>query len=171
MVLLGEIIKNAANMDIEAFSRKYLFDPLGTDSVSWAIRYPNGMIETAGGLEITPRDMLKIGVTFLKNGQWNGQQIISKHWVEKSSTSFSGNRGINVPGEASGRLGYSYSWWTKTYYKSGKRVNMYSASGWGGQHIMVLPELNTVVVFTGGNYVTKRPPFKILKNYIIPAIN
>ena len=47
---------------------------------------------------------------------------------------------------------------------------MYSAAGWGGQHIMVLPEINAVVVFTGGNYVTKRPPFKILEKYILPAI-
>jgi len=46
---------------------------------------------------------------------------------------------------------------------------MYTASGFGGQHIMVLPELNTVVVFTCGNYLTKRPPFKILKKYVIPA--
>jgi len=43
------------------------------------------------------------------------------------------------------------------------------AQDWGGQFIMVLPELNTVVVFTGGNYVTKRPDFKILEEYVIPA--
>jgi len=47
---------------------------------------------------------------------------------------------------------------------------MFSAGGWGGQHIMVLPELNSVVVFTGGNYVTKRPPFKIIKKYVLPAL-
>ena len=93
-----------------------------------------------------------------------------ENWVEKSATTFPGNTRINVPGEDSGWNGYSYTWWTKTLYKSGKRINMYSASGFGGQHIMILPELNTVVAFTGGNYITKRPPFKILKNYIIPAI-
>ena len=48
---------------------------------------------------------------------------------------------------------------------------MYSAGGWGGQHIMVFPELNTVVVFTGGNYVTKRPPFEILREYVMPAFD
>ena len=48
---------------------------------------------------------------------------------------------------------------------------MYAAGGFGGQHIMVLPEVNTVVVFTGGNYLTKRPPFKILKKYVIPAFD
>jgi len=45
------------------------------------------------------------------------------------------------------------------------------AQRWGGQLIMVLPELNTVVVFTGGNYVTKRPDFKILEEFVIPAFD
>jgi CubicO group peptidase (beta-lactamase class C family) len=67
-------------------------------------------------------------------------------------------------------MGYSYSWWTKQYSRSGNTIHMYAASGFGGQHIMVFPELNMVVVFTGGNYLTKRPPFKILKKYVIPAI-
>ncbi|GAH98219.1 unnamed protein product, partial [marine sediment metagenome] len=39
------------------------------------------------------------------------------------------------------------------------------------QNIMVFPELNTVVVFTGGNYTSKTTIFKILKKYIIPAID
>ena len=48
---------------------------------------------------------------------------------------------------------------------------MFSAGGWGGQKIMILPALATVVVFTGGNYTTKRPPYKILERYILPSIH
>ncbi len=46
---------------------------------------------------------------------------------------------------------------------------MYYAGGFGGQHIMVFPELNAVVAFTGGNFVSKRPPFIILEKYVLPA--
>jgi CubicO group peptidase (beta-lactamase class C family) len=169
-IVLGEIIKHATNMDIDEFSRRYFFEPLGVNYAHWSIRYKSGVIEAAGSLETTPRAMIKIGTTFLNGGVWNGEQIISEQWVEKCTTAFTGNRGINVPGENSGKLGYCYSWWTKTFVHSGKRIDMYTASGWGGQHIMIFPSLNTVVVFTGGNYVTKRPPFKILKRYIIPAL-
>ncbi len=115
--------------------------------------------------------MAKIGVLFLKKGVWNGKQIISEQWVEKSSTSFPGNNGINIPGVASGRHGYSYSWWTKSYSISGKNINMFNAGGWGGQEIIVMPEVNTVVVFTGGNYTSNVKVFKILEKYIIPAIH
>ena len=171
MIVLGEIIRYATKMNIDEFSIKYLFEPLGVDSSLWELQFENGVIETGGSLAITPRDMAKIGVTFLNKGVWNGKRIISEQWVEKSATSFPGNSGINIPGEPSGRNGYSYSWWIKTFSVHGKKIDMYSAGGWGGQHIMVLPELNTVIVFTGGNYVSPRPPFKILRKYILPAID
>ncbi|NOY37231.1 MAG: serine hydrolase [Chlorobi bacterium] len=169
MIVLGEVIKNATKMNIAGFSEKYLFEPLGIDPYDW-LQYENGVIDAAGGLKITSRDMVKIGVTFLNKGVWNGKQIISGQWAEKSAASFPGNNRIKVPGTDSGRNGYAYSWWTKQYSKSGKRINMNYAGGWGGQYIMVFPELNTVVVFTGGTYTSKIRVFKILEEYVIPAI-
>ena len=169
IIVLGEIIKNATKMNIDEFSKKYLFVPLEIDSFNWPLKFENGV--DGNNLEITPRAMAKIGATFLSNGVWNEKQIVSEQWIKKSATPFHGNIGIDIPGEDSGRMGYSYTWWTKGYSHSGKEINMYTASGFGGQHIMVLPEVNTVVVFTGGNYVTKRPPFKILEKYVIPAFN
>lgn len=169
MILLGEIIRHASGMNIDEFSTRYLFSPLGIDSQYWRLRFENGVFETGGGLDMTPRDMAKIGATFLNGGVWNGNRIISVHWVDKSATAFPGNHGIDIPGEDSGKKGYSYSWWIKTYTRPGGKLSMYSAGGWGGQHIIVLPELDAVIVFTGGNFVTRRPPHKILKKYIIPA--
>jgi len=169
MVLLGEILRNASNLSIDEFSQTYLFEPLGIDSSNWDLQYENGV--DANVLRLTPRGMAKIGVTFLNNGIWQGQRMVSEEWIKKSARPYQGNNGINIPGEDSGRMGYSYSWWTKEYTKAGKRIHMYAAGGWGGQHIMVLPEVNAVVIFTGGNFLAKRPPYKILEKYIIPALN
>ena len=168
MHLLGEIVRNATDMNIDDFSCQYLFQPLGIDSSDWSVIFENGVI--ANDVKLTPRAMAKIGATFLNKGIWNGDRIVSSAWVEKSTSPYGGNQGINIPGEDSGRMGYSYSWWTKEYSEAGKKIHMYTASGFGGQHIMVLPEVSTVVVFTGGNYLSKRPPFKIIKKYVIPAI-
>ena len=170
MIVLGEIIKHATGMSIDEFSGEYLFGPLGIDSYDWYNRFPNGVIEAAGGLALTPRGMVKIGATFLGGGVWNGEQVVPEQWVQSSATTYPGNTGIDIPGEDSGLNGYSYSWWTKEYFDSGKTVHMYSAGGWGGQHIMVLPELDAVVVFTGGNYVSYRPPYEILEDYLLPAL-
>lgn len=170
IILLSEILRTASGMAIDEFSTTYLFEPMGIDTSNWTIQYPNGVFEAAGSLQLTPRAMVKFGATFLNGGIWNGNRIISQEWVDKSSVPFGNNTGINVPGEPSGKLGYAYTWWTKTHKHSTGDIHMYSASGWGGQHIMVLPEVNTVVVFTGGNYTTKRPPFEVLERFILPGI-
>ena len=167
-ILLGEILKNATKMNIDEFSGKYLFEPLGIDPYYWS-QYKNGVVDAAGSIKITPRDMAKIGVTFLNKGVWNGKQIISEKWVDKSAASFPGNNWLNNWDDHWGMKGYSYSWWTHLFSRSGKRINMFYAAGWGGQYIMAIPELNTVVVFTGGNFVSYRPSFEILKKYILPA--
>ncbi len=170
-ILLGGIIENATKMNIDEFSDKYLFTPLGIDSFDWAVRFECGVIEAASGLIMTPRDMVKIGVTYLNNGVWNGKQIISQQWVKKSANSYRDNKGINVPGTDKKNVGYSYSWWTTKFSDSGKEINIYYAAGWGGQHIMVIPDLNAVVVTTGGAYTSVVKIFTLIDKYIIPAFN
>ncbi len=169
MVVLGEIIHNATQLSIDEFARIYLFEPLGIDTADWALQYENGV--DANNLRLTPRAMTKIGALFLNRGSWEGKQIVPEAWIEKSAIPYGSNKGINIPGEPSGKLGYSYGWWTKDYHQSGKMIHMYAAGGFGGQHIMILPEVNTVVVFTGANFLTRRPPFKILEKYLIPALD
>ncbi len=170
-IVLGEIIKNATGMELDKFSEEYLFKPLGIDSSYWGERYSNGVIEAGGGLEITPRDMVKIGVMYLNNGVYNGKRILSKQWIENCTTAFANNKNINIPGHDSGIHSYSYSWWLKTYTNFGKKINMYHGVGWGGQEIIVLPELNTVVVFTGGNYTATIKVIEMLEEYILPAFD
>jgi CubicO group peptidase (beta-lactamase class C family) len=168
--VLGEIIKNATELNLDEFSGQYLFEPLGTAPCYWT-QISDGVVDGAGGLRITPRDMTKVGVIFLNRGDWNGKRIVSEQWVDKSGTPFPGNSWLNSWDDHWGMRGYSYSWWTHTFSRSGERIDMFYAGGWGGQYIMVAPELNTVVVFTGGNYTSYRPPFEILKEYILPAFN
>ncbi len=169
MVILGEILKNATNMNIDEFSKKYLFEKLAVDSTQWT-QYRNGMFDAAGSLRLTPRDMLKFGVTYLNDGMWHDERIISSEWVVKSSKIYNQNEGINIPIEDSGKNGYAYSWWISELSHSGVNIKMFRAGGWGGQSIMVFPELDMVVVFTGGNYKTNSSLYKIIKKYILPAI-
>jgi CubicO group peptidase (beta-lactamase class C family) len=169
-IVLGGIIENTTAMDIDEFSEEYLFEPLGIDSFDWWLRYPSGVIEAAGGLKMTPRDMAKIGVTYLNNGVWNGERIVSEEWVEKSATSYGDNKGIDVPGTDQRNVGYSYSWWIKTFANSDEEIDMFCAVGWGGQNICVFPDLNAVVVFTGGTYTRTVKTFTLLDRCIIPAM-
>lgn len=166
--ILVEILKNATGMTLDEFSEKYLFEPLGIASYDWWLKFPSsGDIQGAGGLKLTPRDMVKIGSMMLNRGMWNGQRIVSEEWVDKCGIPFAGNYDIKIPGEDMGAVGYGFTWWTKQYADFGP---MFCALGWGGQKIMIFPELDAVVVFTGANYNSKVKQNKILGKYVLPAI-
>ena len=166
-ILLGEIIKNASGMTFNEFAEKYLFEPLGITEYEWPL-VNNGPPDAAGGLKISPRAMVKIGATFLNNGRWQGKQIISESWVRKSAVPYKNNVEIKVPGEKSWRHGYTYGWWTRSF--EDYDLDIYFAGGWGGQNIMIAPDENMVVVFTGGNFTSIPPPKKLMDKYIIPAV-
>jgi CubicO group peptidase (beta-lactamase class C family) len=169
IVILGEILKNATGTPIDSFAQQYLFDPLGIDTATW-YRHPNGVVATDGTLYLRPRDMLKFGVTYLNGGEWQGQSILPAYWTERSQTDYGNNSGIKVPIEDSGRNGYGYTWWTSEFRLRGRTVHAYRANGWGGQVIMVFPELDMVMVVTGGNYAARSTLFKLVKKYILSAV-
>jgi len=166
MIVLGEVLKNATGTNILDFGKKYLFEPLGIDSVYW-YHFNNGAFACDGSVFMKPRDMLKIGITFLNDGMWNGQRIISKEWVEKSKTSYRNNTGIDIPLDDTGKNGYAYTWWTNEVNGPNGKVNLFQASGWGGQEIIVIPDLDMVVVFTGGNYVVKKHIYQMLEIFYL----
>ena len=123
---------------------------------------------------LTSRDMLKLGVTSLNNGVWEGQRILSKSWVRKSAAPYSSwfNTFLQPipPGEnAWGRSGYAYTWWTHEFSKGLKAIPSYFALGWGGQKIFILPEQDAVMVFTGANYTSADLTTRILSKFVIPA--
>jgi CubicO group peptidase (beta-lactamase class C family) len=168
--VLGEVVKHASGMRLDSFSQKYLFEPMGIKTARWAIIYPTGEVHAAAGLKITPRDMVKIGAMMLNGGTWNGKRIVSEDWVAKSMAPYANNRHIKVPGEDLGRMGYSYTWWTKNVKVNSTEVTWFSANGWGGQKIVVLPEIETVIVCTGANYTSKVKENDLLMDYILAAM-
>jgi CubicO group peptidase (beta-lactamase class C family) len=178
MILLGEIIKNATGMDIEAFSWQYLFEPLGIEMPPWRWIENTSVIYAGGDQHLTPREMLKFGVTYLEDGTWNGQQVVPRQWIEKSSLPYSGpdNHWFNSPiksippGDNTwGPRGYAYTWWTHIFSHAGKKFPAFWAFGWGGQEIVIFPDQNAVIVFTGGNYTSADSTARILVKYVIPA--
>lgn len=178
MIVLGEIIKNATGMDIEAFSGRYLFAPMGIEAPEWRWIGDSGVVYAGGDQKLTPREMLKFGATYLNDGFWDGQQIVSERWVQHSNNPYSGpdNSWLNhllrpiPPGDNTwGPRGYSYAWWTHMFSHSGERFPAFWAFGFGGQKIVVFPDQNAVVVFTAGNYTSTDTSAEILTEYLIPA--
>lgn len=50
------------------------------------------------------------------------------------------------------------------------RVDMVVATGNGGQKIYLVPELDLIVVMTGGNYNAQSPSSAVMATELLPAI-
>ncbi len=134
--VLGVIVAEAAGMPLEAYAQEVLFDPLGITPGDW-MRSPQGEVGAGSGLEMTPRDMLKLGYLYLRDGEWEGKPIIVPEYARAATT-------WQSAGDATGGwAAYGYQWWV-TATNAGYPA--YFALGYGGQHIFVVPALDLVVV-------------------------
>ncbi|MBN2006849.1 MAG: serine hydrolase [Anaerolineae bacterium] len=153
--VLSAILQQTTGMSSRDFAEKTLFEPLGISKVRWEAD-AKGISIGGWGLQITPRDMAKLGYLYLHNGQWDGQQIVSAEWVRNATQQHTGTGG-DV-------LGYGYQWWT---YPS---LAAYTALGRDGQTIFVIPDADLIVVTTaaiGGHDEI----FQLIEQYVVPAVN
>jgi CubicO group peptidase (beta-lactamase class C family) len=92
--------------------------------------------------------MAKIGQLVLAGGRWNDRQIVSKDWIEASTT-----RKLKATDDQS----YGYLWWLGRIRLNGRDVSWVGALGRGGQSIRIVPELDLVVAVTAGYYEDYSP--------------
>lgn len=162
MIVAG-IIEKAAEMPLDKFAEKYLFNPLNIVEYRW-IKDSTGFCHAGGGLFLKPEDMLKIGILVLNKGIWEGNVIISESWIRKSCqsyflTSFS-------------EYNYGYFWWIKEMKVSDvKTTKVISAQGAGGQYMYILPEFGLIVAFTENNFGTPLAGPFIFSTYLLPALH
>ncbi len=136
MLLRG--LANQLEQPLRQWADDNFYAKLGITDYDWQSQ-PGGYPEGSARMLMRPRDMLKVGITYLNQGQWQGEQVIPKAWVKAVSTV-----------QASSETGdYSYLFWLREV--AGKRY--YSADGDGGQYINIFPDDNMVIVMTQGNYL------------------
>jgi len=92
---------------------------------------------SGGGLFINTLDHARFGLLFLRKGNWNGKQLLSKKWVDAAHVSSTPNPS------------YGYMWWIN---KPGRRhwegvsEKLYYAAGFGGNFIVIDEEHDVVIV-------------------------
>jgi len=165
--VLGEIIKKTTGMRIDRFAEKYLFGPLGVKGHEWEFINPE-VVHAAGNLKLRPRDVAKLGYIYLNGGTWNGRRIVSEKWIEESTQAYiSVTPSLWAKGNGDK---YGYHWWLRTEQIDSTPVTSFMRSGWGGQRIGVFPDLDMVVVLTGGKYIGKDQSNEMIGRYILPSV-
>jgi CubicO group peptidase (beta-lactamase class C family) len=145
--LLSRVFEAATGKDIEEYAHNNLFSPLGISNYYWK-RTPTGLEDTEGGLYLNPHDLAKVGLLFLQHGVWKGKQIVQGDWVRASVTP-----ATTVSPEGTK---YGYLWWLHPYGDPPGHL-AWAAHGFGGQRLIVMPEYEMVMVFTGWNTLPGQP--------------
>ena len=101
----------------------------------------------------------------MNNGAIDKKRIIPEQWVKDSIRNYRKNTG--------NEWGYGYSWWLVEL----KNHSSFHAIGYGGQYIIVIPDLNMVIVTTADATVDNtgaRNQYNsiigIVEDHIIPAV-
>ena len=106
-----------------------------------ASRYP------AYHINLSTRDMARIGHLMLREGNWNGRQLIPRDWVKESTSAITRVSEMNPLRRRDGPWGYGYLWWVwDGPHSAGPYEGAYTGLGAVGQHITILPKLDLVVV-------------------------
>lgn len=135
--LLGLIIERATGQYLSAYLQEKLWKPMGMEyPATWSIDKENNGIEKAFCcLNAKARDFAKLGLLYLHQGKWNGQQLVPAEWVKKCTVA------NEEPGTA---WFYNRQWWIPS-----KTSGDFAAVGHLGQYIYVSPRKNAVVLRLG----------------------
>ncbi|MDR7122333.1 serine hydrolase [Rheinheimera soli] len=135
--LLLTLLQQQLKQPLRPWAKQQLFDKLGFTNYRWDTQ-PDGVPEGSARLWLTSRDMLKLGVLYLQQGQWQGEQLLPSGWVQQMTS----RQAKSPAGD------YGYYFWLRQQ----DGVSYYTAEGDGGQYIAVFPTLDMVLVLTQGNY-------------------
>ncbi len=168
--LLSALITRSTEKCAQEFAAEHLFAPLGIDQPATIMQHtfsqkdvfrnraggwpkdPQGNSIGGWGLVLKPRDMARFGYLYLNGGQWDGEQIVPKQWVEDSVSP-------HTPG-------YGYQWWLRDV----NGVFVFSAVGQGGQHIFCIPQKDLVVIVASKLGSRYRDRWSLLEEFVIPAV-
>ena len=99
---------------------------------------------------LSTRDMAKIGQLMLNEGRWNGTPLIPFNWVKNSTSTVTPHETLverwgpadpNTP-----HMSYGYMWWLMDEFMEDPAYEgTYTAIGYGGQYITVIPKEKLVI--------------------------
>jgi len=150
--ILSGIVKRTVGGDFQDYydyTQQRLFLPLGIHSAALETDN-NGTFIGSSYMYASARDWARLGQLCLQDGQWQGNRLLPEGWLAYSTTPTPNNPKTN----------YGAHFWLNADPEDGQQrtwpslpVDTYSMNGYQGQHVIIVPSRNLVVVrlgFSGG---------------------
>ncbi|WP_028400555.1 serine hydrolase domain-containing protein [Ectobacillus panaciterrae] len=137
--LLSYMLQHATGICAAQFADKYLFGPLNITDYEWE-QDPQGISIGGFGMKMKAEDLLKLGLLYLHNGEWKGQQIVSPDWIQQSCEPlFTTYERI---------ASYGFHWWVMDKPGFDVPYKVYFALGYAGQYVIIVPDLHLTAVIS-----------------------
>ncbi|PPH76063.1 serine hydrolase domain-containing protein [Rathayibacter rathayi] len=151
------VVQRASGQSLTDFLRPRLLDPLGIGEVAWH-RDDSGREFGYSGLHATTEAAAALGLLYLQEGRWGGEQILSPEWVAEASRA-------HIPTHEDGgpdwQQGYGFQFW--------RSLHGYRADGAYGQFSLIVPEHDLVIALTGQTADT-RTLLALVWEHLLPAV-
>ena len=154
--LLSIVLSTAIKQNAADFAKQKLFGPLQIDNYTWHSD-EEGYLYGENGLDLTVRDMAKIGTLYLQHGRWGDVQVVSDAYVRDSTTKHN-------DGGPPVKSAYGYQWWIND---TGTDPAAFFAAGHKGQLIYVVP--NRDLAFSVAADSIPGGSRKFIDNVVLPA--
>lgn len=122
------------------FPRRALFDRLGMrDTLVGTDRFGDFIFSSQ--VYTNARDLARLGLLYLQNGRWLGEQLLTPEWI----------RFVRTPAPATAASGrfYGAQWWLVPDDRNDVPRDAYTTAGNRGQYVIVVPSHAVVIVRRG----------------------
>jgi len=145
--MLTCIVEQRTGMKLMDFLKERLFSKIGIEK-AWSTTSPQGIACGGWGMNMTTRELARFGQLYLQKGYWNGENILSPHWVALATArhTWSGWQKVGAQRLGEGtdwEQGYGFQFWCCTH-------DAFRADGAYGQYTVVMPEQDAVVSLAAG---------------------
>ncbi len=131
----------------ESFMRERLFGPLGMTSAAPRFDAAGTFIGSSFCFA-TPKDFARFGLLYLRDGVWEGRRLLPEGWVDYARTPT-----FQQPDCPDGP--YGAHWWLGL-----AGPGSFSANGYEGQHIVLCPDRDLIIVRNGATPEATQPAVK-----------
>lgn len=161
--LIGMVLERATGQNASYYLQEKIWKPIGMEfNGSWSLdSEKSGFEQMQSGINARAIDFAKFGRLYLKNGSWNGSQVIPAKWVAESTqedgsldraTYYLYDQNLEGFQFFKDNGYYGYFWWGNRR-DDGKYD--FSAQGHLGQWIYVSPQADLIIVRNGKRELPK----------------
>lgn len=141
--VLVMVLREATGQNLTTYLEDKIWKRVGMESDATWIVDGDGMELAFGGLSLVLRDYARFGLLYLREGQWNGEQVVPADWVGASVTPDAPHLQPGDNPASSSPLGYGYQWWIPENPEGD-----FVAIGLYNQFVYVHPGHNVVIAKT-----------------------